>query len=100
MSAPLKPQVSTRDRVLEPHRLRRLEPTEPGLRELQALVRQRDDHLRTRTAAINQLVATLEAHWPGPRDLFCSLASPIALAFLTDYPTPQAARSTFVRIGL
>jgi transposase len=73
------------------HRLRRLEPTEPRLRELQALVRQRDDHVRARTAAINQLVATLEAHWPGPRDLFCSLASPIALAFLTDYPTPQAA---------
>ena len=73
------------------HRLRRLEPTEPGLRELQALVRQRDDQVRARTAAINQLVATLEAHWPGPRDLFCSLASPIALAFLTDYPTPDAA---------
>jgi transposase len=73
------------------HRLRRLEPTEPGLRELQALVRQRDDQVRARTAAINQLTATLEAHWPGPRDLFCSLASPIALAFLTDYPTPAAA---------
>jgi transposase len=73
------------------HRLRRLEPTEPGLRELQALVRQRDDQVRARTAAINQLTATLEAHWPGPRDLFCSLASPIALAFLTDYPTPDAA---------
>jgi hypothetical protein len=30
-------------------------------------------------------------YWPGPRDLFCSLASPIALAFLTAYPTPQSA---------
>ncbi|MEX5636582.1 IS110 family transposase, partial [Parafrankia sp. FMc2] len=73
------------------HRLRRLAPTDPGLRELQALVRLRDDHVRARTAATNQLTATLDAHWPGPRDLFCSLASPIALAFLSDYPTPQAA---------
>jgi hypothetical protein len=30
-------------------------------------------------------------YWPGPRDLFCSLASPIALAFLTAYPTPHSA---------
>jgi transposase len=73
------------------HRLRRLEPTEAGLRELQALVRLRDDQVRTRTATINQLTATLEAHWPGPRDLFTSLASPIARAFLTDYPTPDSA---------
>jgi transposase len=77
------------------HRLRRLEPVEPGLRELQALVRLRDDQVRTRTATVNQLTATLDAHWPGPRDLFRSLASTIALAFLTDYPTPLAA----VRLG-
>lgn len=73
------------------HRLRRLEPIEAGLRELQALVRLRDDQVRTRTATVNQLTATLDAHWPGPRDLFRSLASAIALAFLTDYPTPHAA---------
>src|SRR5262249_49637133 len=30
-------------------------------------------------------------YWPGPRDLFYSLASAIALAFLTAYPTPQSA---------
>jgi hypothetical protein len=30
-------------------------------------------------------------YWPGPRALFYSLASDIALAFLTAYPTPQAA---------
>ncbi|MGH3096198.1 MAG: IS110 family transposase [Streptosporangiales bacterium] len=73
------------------HRLRCLDPVEPGLREMQALVRLRDDQVRARTAAINQLTATLEAHWPGPRELFQSLASAIALAFLADYPTPQAA---------
>jgi len=73
------------------HRLRRLEPADPGLRELQALVRLREDQVRARTAATNQLWAMLGNHWPGPRDLFCSLASGIALAFLTAYPTPQSA---------
>src|SRR5215831_2814285 len=73
------------------HRLRRLEPADPGLRELQALVRLREDQVRARTAATNQLWAMLGNYWPGPRDLFCSLASDIALAFLTAYPTPQSA---------
>ncbi|HEY3034832.1 MAG TPA: IS110 family transposase [Streptosporangiaceae bacterium] len=73
------------------HRLRRLDPADPGLRELQALVRLREDQVRARTAVTNQLWAMLGNYWPGPRDLFCSLASPIALAFLTAYPTPQSA---------
>ena len=73
------------------HRLRRLQPLDPGLRELQALVRLREDHVRARTAASNQLGALLDASWPGPKAMFCKLASDIALAFLTDYPTPQAA---------
>jgi transposase len=77
------------------HRLRRLQPLDPGLRELQALVRLREDHVRARTAASNQLGALLDAYWPGPKAMFCKLASDIALAFLADYPTPQSA----VRLG-
>ena len=73
------------------HRLRRLAPVDPGLQELQVLVRLRDDHVRARTAASNQLAAMLDAYWPGPRQLFFSLMSPIALSFLTDYPTPASA---------
>jgi transposase len=73
------------------HRLRRIEPADAGLRELQALVRLREDQVRARTAAVNQLWAMLGNYWPGPRNLFRSLASQIALAFLTAYPTPQAA---------
>jgi transposase len=73
------------------HRLRRLVPVDPGLQELQVLVRLRDDHVRARTAASNQLTAMLDAYWPGPRQLFVSLISPIALSFLTDYPTPAGA---------
>jgi transposase len=74
------------------HRLRRLPPTDAALSELQSLTRLREDHVRARTAATNQLAAMLDAHWSGPRRLFQSLASPIALAFLNDYPTPGAAR--------
>jgi transposase len=73
------------------HRLRRLEPADAGLPELQALVRLREDQVRARTAAVNQLWAMLGNYWPGPRNLFRSLASEIALAFLTAYPTPQSA---------
>ena len=74
------------------HRLRRLRRVDAGLLELQSLTRLREDHVRVRSAAINQLAALLDAHWPGPRRLFCSLASPIALQFLTDYPTPETMR--------
>jgi transposase len=73
------------------HRLRRLAPVDPGLQELQALVRLRDNHVRARTAASNQLTAMLDAYWPGPRQLFVSLTSLIALSFLADYPTPAVA---------
>lgn len=77
------------------HRLRRLRPLDPTTRELQALVRMRDDHVTARTAATNQLHALLEAHWPGANAIFSRLGSTIALAFLADYPTPEAA----VRLG-
>jgi transposase len=73
------------------HRLRRLEPVDAGLRQLQSLVRLRDDHIAAKTAASNQLGALLDAHWPGPKALFYRLGSQIALAFLTDYPTPESA---------
>jgi len=73
------------------HRLRRLEPVDARLRQLQSLVRLRDDHIAAKTAASNQLGALLDAHWPGPKALFSRLGSPIALAFLTDYPTPESA---------
>jgi len=73
------------------HRLRRLRPLDPTTRELQVLVRMRDDHVAARTAASNQLHALLEAHWPGANAIFSRLGSTIALAFLADYPTPESA---------
>jgi transposase len=73
------------------HRLRRLEPVDAATRELQSLVRLRDDHVAARTAASNQLGALLDAHWPGAKQVFFRLAFKIALAFLAEFPTPQAA---------
>jgi transposase len=73
------------------HRLRPLRPLDPTTRELQVLVRMRDDHVAARTAASNQLHALLEAHWPGANAIFSRLGSTIALAFLADYPTPESA---------
>ena len=73
------------------HRLRRLEPVAAVTRELQALVRLRDDHVAAKTAASMKLGALLDAHWPGAKQLFFRLASKTTLAFLAEFPTPQAA---------
>jgi transposase len=73
------------------HRLRPLRPLDAATRQLQALVRVRDDHVAAKTAASNQLGALLEAHWPGAKRVFSRLGSQIALAFLDAYPTPESA---------
>ena len=73
------------------HRLRRVEPLAQATRELAALVRARSSLVEARTAASNQLWAILAEHWPGAGLMFQKLISQIALAFLTDYPTPQSA---------
>lgn len=73
------------------HRLRQVEPVAQATRELAALVRARTALVEARTAASNQLWALLAEHWPGAALVFQKLTSQIALAFLTDYPTPQAA---------
>jgi transposase len=73
------------------HRLRRVEPVEQATRELGTLVRARTSLVEARTAASNQLWAVLAEHWPGAGVVFQKLISQIALAFLTDYPTPESA---------
>ena len=74
------------------HRLRRLTLPDQHTRDLQQLVRLRDDHVAAKVAATNQLAALLARHWPGAGTLWAHLDSPICLAFLTDYPTPTSAR--------
>jgi transposase len=77
------------------HRLRRLQPLDPGLRELQALVRLREDHLRARTAASNQLGALLDAHWPGPKAMFSQAGQRHRAGLPDRRSNPQSA----VRLG-
>lgn len=81
------------------HLLPRLEPTEQATLDLQALTRQRADHIEAKVAAVNQLAALLDEHWPGGKAVFYELDSDIAMAFLERYPTPaSAAKLTAGRI--
>jgi transposase len=75
------------------HRFAPLQPLSDEIRALRALVRSRDDLVAERVALANQLRALLESFWPGAATLFADVDSPIALAFLEDYPTPGRARS-------
>ncbi|MGS2807252.1 MULTISPECIES: IS110 family transposase [Nocardia] len=75
-------------------RARKLRPATPYSDETKALrtvSRTRSDLVEARVAAGNQLAALLDAHWPGAKEIFADLTSPISLAFLTRYPTPAAA---------
>jgi transposase len=73
------------------HRFRPLRALADETRALRALVRGRDDLVAQRVALSNQLRALLEGFWPGAGAIFADVDSPIALAFLSRYPTPQSA---------
>ena len=73
------------------HRLRPLHPQSDEIKALRALVRGRDDLIAARLALANQLTALLDSFWPGAAGVFADIASPIALAFLDRYPTPDSA---------
>lgn len=73
------------------HRFRTLEPQSDDIRALRALVRTRDDLVASRIALANQLRSLLESFWPGAAEIFTDIDSPIALAFIARYPTPQSA---------
>jgi len=73
------------------HRFRDLAPLSEATKALRALVRSRDDMVKAKVALTNQLAAQLAAFWPGAAEIFHQLDSDIALAFLTRYPTPEAA---------
>ena len=63
----------------------------PVLAELRALTRDRDRLLATQQRTEAQLRAILEACRPAAARLFSSIDRQITLAFIGDYPTPQAA---------
>ena len=73
------------------HRFRPLSTPSDAIRALRALTRGRDDLVAARVALANQLRSQLEGFWAGAAVIFADIDSPIALAFLARYPTPQSA---------
>jgi transposase len=73
------------------HRFQPLRPYSDEIKALRALVRTRDDLVAQRIALANQLRSLLESFWPGAIAIFADIDSPIALAFLQRYPTPDSA---------
>jgi transposase len=78
------------------HRFKPLAPQSDEIRTLRALVRGRDDLVATRVQLANQLRELLQSFWPGAAEVFADVDSPIALAFIQRYPTPESAS----RLGL
>ncbi len=73
------------------HRFRALVPDTDETKALRALTRSREDLVGARVELANQLRAQLEAFWPGAM-VFAEVDSPIGLAFIARYPSPQDAR--------
>jgi transposase len=73
------------------HRFRVLQPLSDEIQALRALVRTRDDLVADRLGLANRLRALLDSFWPGAAAIFADIDSPIALAFLERYPSPEAA---------
>jgi transposase len=73
------------------HRFAPLPAQSDDIRALRALVRGRDDLIATRVQLANQLRSVLESFWPGAANVFADIDSPIALAFIERYSTPESA---------
>lgn len=73
------------------HRFRPLSSCSDEIKALRALVRGRDDLIVQRGAMANRLRSLLESFWPGAAVIFADITSPVALAFIQRYPTPDSA---------
>jgi transposase len=76
---------------LRHHRLHPVQPYSVETKALRTVVRTRDEIVDMRVAATNQLAALLDDHWPGAKEIFADIESPISLTFLRRYPTAAAA---------
>jgi transposase len=76
---------------LRHRRLRPVAPYSAHTKALRMVVRTRDDIVKMRVSATNQLSALLDDHWPGAKAIFADVESPISLAFLRQYPTALSA---------
>jgi transposase len=73
------------------HRFKPLAAQSDEIRALRALVRGRDDLVATRVQLANQLRSLLQSYWAGATEVFADVDSPIALAFIQRYCTPESA---------
>ena len=73
------------------HRFKPLAPQSDDIYALRALVRGRDDLVAARVQLANQLRSLLQSFWPGAAEIFADVDSPIGLAFVLRYPTPESA---------
>ncbi|MFI5497404.1 IS110 family transposase [Actinoplanes sp. NPDC051859] len=76
---------------LRHHKLSAARPFSEHTKALRTVVRTRDDLVRLRVMATNMLGSLLDVFWPGAKHVFADVESPIALEFLTRYPTPASA---------
>lgn len=74
------------------HRFRLLQPDSDETKALRALTRAREGLVEQKVVLANQLRAQLDAFWPGARQIFADVDSPIGLAFCERYPSPTDAR--------
>src|SRR5689334_20327016 len=77
---------------LRHHRLQLATAYSPETKALRTVTRTRGDLGDIRIATTNQLDALLDGHWPGAKAIFADVESPIALEFLTRYPTARHAQ--------
>jgi transposase len=73
------------------HRLRALEPDSEATRALRCAVRTRKELVGHRVALVQQLEAHLERAFPGGSCVFADTHSPIALRFLSRFPSQARA---------
>jgi transposase len=73
------------------HRFKSLAAQSDEIRALRALVRGRDDLVAARVQLANQLRSLLQSYWAGAAEVFADVDSPIALAFIQRYCTPESA---------
>lgn len=73
------------------HRFKPLAAQSDDIRALRALVRGREDLVATRVQLANQLRSLLQSFWSGAAEVFADVDSPIGLAFIQRYPTPESA---------
>ena len=76
-----------------------LMPSSELARELLLLTRDHQNLVQQHTRLLNQLTACLKEYYPPALRFFSSLNQPLALAFLSHFPTPDDSQSLFLITG-